>query len=467
VGVVPYRRRLLGLLVVAAVVGLPAGILRAACVGNSCDERAATNVRLPFCSLPDRVRQPIADGFRDGRSPDVLGVATSEGLRGTLDPDGGARAGSGKTPAARWTPWPSTGDPDLRVPIAFWGAGIRAGAPLPDGVGLRDVAPTLEGVLGIRRPHPGVRSGRAIDGVTTGEVPSLVLVVGLKLVGTADLEADPQAWPNLGRLLDEGAGTLLGSAGSLPLDPAATLTTLGTGALPSEHGITGRSVRGDDGRVTRAWSRGAPLTIVAALGDDLDMLRDQRPRVGVVLEEPTDRGLIGGTWYVDADRDDVIRAATDRAPGAVARLLDDGYGADDVPDLLGVTLSGRVGRIDRALGAILRRAVAATDGGVAVVVAGTGTPGAEAEPSATGTPGGPDGGSVLALVDGIEGTLGAGGVVAAAAAGGLFLDQDVLAEAGITNDRVVRAMLAARRPDGSRILADAFPGFAVSFARYC
>jgi sialate O-acetylesterase len=44
-------------------------------------------------------------------------------------------------------------------------------------------------------------------------------------------------------MLDDGAGTLEGETGSLPIDPAATLTTVGTGGLPSQHGITGSFVR--------------------------------------------------------------------------------------------------------------------------------------------------------------------------------------------------------------------------------
>ena len=55
----------------------------------------------------------------------------------------------------------------------------------------------------------------------------------------------------------------------------------------------------------------------------------------------------------------------------------------------------------------------------------------------------------------------------AAVAGGLFLDQAVMAANDITSDDVVRAMDAMKAPDGTPLFADAYPGFAISFSRYC
>ncbi len=64
-------RRLAVLLVALAVVAAPAVVLRALCVGESCDEANASTARVPFCPLPADVRDLIVAGFRDGRSPDV------------------------------------------------------------------------------------------------------------------------------------------------------------------------------------------------------------------------------------------------------------------------------------------------------------------------------------------------------------------------------------------------------------
>jgi hypothetical protein len=57
-------------------------------------------------------------------------------------------------------------------------------------------------------------------------------------------------------------------------------------------------------------------------------------------------------------------------------------------------------------------------------------------------------------------------IVEAAVPGGLFLDQDVLASDGLSSGAVVGPMLGMT-DRGRKVFADAFPGFAVSFARYC
>ncbi|HEX5949868.1 MAG TPA: hypothetical protein VFZ96_02605, partial [Actinomycetota bacterium] len=58
-------------------------------------------------------------------------------------------------------------------------------------------------------------------------------------------------------------------------------------------------------------------------------------------------------------------------------------------------------------------------------------------------------------------------VVAAEVTGGLFLDQTVLTEQAVTGQAVVDTLLDAETSDGETMFADAFQGFAVSFARYC
>ncbi len=42
-----------------------------------------------------------------------------------------------------------------------------------------------------------------------------------------------------------------------------------------------------------------------------------------------------------------------------------------------------------------------------------------------------------------------------------------MAANGITSDDVVRAMDAMTAPDATPLFADAYPGFSVSFSRYC
>jgi hypothetical protein len=430
------------LLVVLAFVGTPAVALRAFCAGKSCD-RAAPRAPAAFCSLDPAIRELIRNGFRDGRSPDALGVTASTSL--VTDVDG------------LQVPWPSarTRTAELQVPVVFRGPNILAGE-LSSSLGLDQIAPTLELALGIRRPHPDVRAGRAIDGVVhPGSSPApLVVEIVWKGVGMPDLTSSAHRWPFLEGLLDglahDGAAGLA-TAGSLPLDPTAVLTTIGSGGLPAQHGVTGTLVRADDGRVVRAFARGSPQPVIAALGDDLDHLTGGEARIGIVATDASDRGLIGGTWYGGADDDEVVVDAA-HARTDVADMLGSGFGADDVPDLLGVVLTGPVRRLDALtrsiVGDVTRRIPRTT-----VVVTATGSLRVAGETERASTVASAIGAAVPAI--GEQG------------AGGIFLDERAAAAAGISTQQVVDAMRTQRTSIDSPLFADAFPSFAVRFGRYC
>jgi len=445
---VVFGRRLLVLLLVLAAIGVPAGVLRAACAGKSCPAEVA-QARVPFCPLPAELKAKLAAGFREGRSPDVMAVTGNHAVAGT--------AGAG--------PWPSVAAASrvTAVPIAFFGTGIEPAAVVPRGTGLDAIAPTLADVLGFHRPHPDVRVGTAVAGNATGERPRLVLEVAWKGVGTQELRDDPRSWRSLRSLMARGAATVGGDTGSLPLDPAATLTTIGTGGLPSQHGITGALVRNDHGRVVRAWGPGAPFSVIATLPDDLDQAMDQRPLIGLVASDEADRGIIGGNWYIGHDRDTMVVATGGSAVPAAEQLLAEGFGRDAVPDILAVVLDGSVGSIDRRTQELVAAAERAAGGSVAVAIAGTG--------GGSGTDAGSTDGDRIRVPDIVSqvdaGVPGDPNVVAGAVSGGLFLDQGALAKEGISGDAVVQATMGVTTPDGTRVFEDAFQGFAVSFGKYC
>jgi hypothetical protein len=136
-------------------------------------------------------------------------------------------------------------------------------------------------------------------------------------------------------------------------------------------------------------------------------------------------------------------------------VLSGGYGSDRVPDLLGVVLNGRPAEVDRELHEIVAEADQAARGAAMVVVAGTGT--------TTATRGGIED-AVTQVEDDVPGDA---PVVSGIAAGGLFLDQRVMAREHISGQTVVDALFGAQATDGDPLFRDAFQGFAVSFARYC
>jgi len=355
-------RRFSVLLIALVLLAAPAAVFRFTCVGRACDATSGGAAEpAPFCGLPKPIRGLVQAGFREGRSPDVLGI-----LGGAGGVDGGTETWSQTVDVT----WPGLAS-DPSVPIAFAGAGIAAGASVEAGTTLSQIAPTLASAIGFDRPFPRVRSGVAIPGVVDGGRPRLIVEVALKGIGGAEV-ADPSAWPNLHRLMADGAGTMEASTGSLPLDPTASLTTIGTGGPPSEHGITGTVLRNTQGVVARAWEAGAPGSIIATLPEDLDEATDQRAMVGLVATERADAGIVGGTWYPRHDRDATASVRQPRnAVPAVRRMLAAGFGRDRTPDVLAVVIQGSAAELDDALGELWDATSEATRDAV-IVVAGTG-----------------------------------------------------------------------------------------------
>ena len=429
------------LLILLGVLGLPALALRIGCVGRSCDEQTAAASEVPFCSLDAGLRSRIEAGFREGRSPEVLAIARDEGISG----------GSGYRKTDGAIAWPSPELEAARIPIAFAGPGVTQ-MELPAGATVDQIAPTLTELIGFERPFPEVRSGTALEGVAGGDdAPALVLQVIYKGIGSTELEASRAARPYLEELMDVGAATMDGDVGALPLDPAAVLSTIGAGGPPRQHGVTGTFMRNERGELVRAFSPRAEVPIIATLADDLDEAMAQEPLIGLVGTSLTDRGVIGGDWYVGGDEDEVVIAPKNQI-GPAVEMLSDGFGDDDVTDLMTVVMEGRIGQLDRGLKAIVSAAEKAADGSVALAVTATGS----------AVDGGVDGASFVALVDEAVGEA----VTEAAVPGGFFLDQRALINAGVSEDLVVDELerLGGRDED---FFGDVFPAIAVSFARYC
>lgn len=427
----------------AVVIGSPAVLLRVFCVGRACERPVSTVAKVPFCSLPAELRGLIEAGYRDGRSPDVVAVTgTTPVLGGTDLPEVAP-------------PWPSVNDTAPVVPLVFVGKGVASRPRLPEQVTLDRIAPTAAALIGLDRPHPEVRSGTPIESVIEepGQARLLLEVVWVG-IGSQDLTAARGDWPALRSLLRDGAGTLRARAGSLPLDPAAVLTTIGTGGLPRQHGITGTLVRNEQGRLVYAWGRGTPFSVIAALGDDLDELRDQEPRIGIVAADRSHLGAIGGNWYLDTDQDDiVIGSGRASAQSQVATdLLRSGYGHDETPDLLVVTMRDSIEAMDRALQELVDAA-----GDEAVVVV-----------TSTGSMATQNGIRSATLRRDLEARIGSGDpVVEAMGLGGVFVNQETLAARDLSEDSLISALRETRTGGGRPLFADVFSSIAVSLARYC
>lgn len=153
-------------------------------------------------------------------------------------------------------------------------------------------------------------------------------------------------------------------------------------------------------------------------------------------------------------------APVDDQVRAVQKLLTQGaLGRDRITDLLGVVLSGPIAELDRALGELVELANGASRGSFAIVVTATG------ENSAGKT-------EITVDADALRRRLarsipGSTSLIEALVPGGLYLDQKALARLKLSDDVVLRELLALRSPTGGLLMADAFPAIAVTFGRYC
>jgi hypothetical protein len=441
--------RLLLVVVVAAAVAVPAAALRAACVAGSCHGTPKATLSVPFCAVPERARELLAAGYSEGASPDVIALTGPRPVVGS--------AGPGHAEPIRW---PTSGGDEARVPLVLIGPGVRGG-PLPSGTSLADVTPTVERPLGgaERRFPSGVRTGSALPVVAASSAPRLLLEVAWAGVGSEDLRARPSAWPYLHGLMRAGhtAGTLDATTGSLPADPAAVLTTLGTGSTPSEHGITGAFLRSPyTGDVVRAWRAGATPSSLPTLANDVLRRGHGAARAVLVTSESTDGGVVGGEFSVGSGRPR-IRVEPGGAQGlvdaSVRALRSARLGADDVPDLLVVVLRGPIAEMDSATRSIVRAARLEAGGSLLSVVTATGSS------RGVGAGSGADATTASTIRHELARALGRD-VVTAATPSGIFL------RPGTSAQGASRA-LTRIRAGGHLVFDNAFPTFSLALAAFC
>lgn len=136
-----------------------------------------------------------------------------------------------------------------RVPLVVYGAGIQPSDSV-ERVSLADVAPTVAELIGFDDFLDLGREGRPLPGISrSADRPELVVTFVIDGGGWNVLDEYPDAWPNLRRLMGRGATFRNALHGSFPAVTASAHATIGTGAFPRTHGITGHNLR--DGRKVR------------------------------------------------------------------------------------------------------------------------------------------------------------------------------------------------------------------------
>ncbi len=137
-----------------------------------------------------------------------------------------------------------------RIPLVVFAPGIVQPSDSTEPVTLADLAPTTARLMGFPFSTP---DGQVLPGVPkpTGRVKVIVTYV-IDGGGWNVLTKWGDAWPNLRRMMGEGANFRNATMGSFPSVTACAHTTIGTGRFPMHHGISGHNVR-VDGHVQKAW----------------------------------------------------------------------------------------------------------------------------------------------------------------------------------------------------------------------
>ncbi|TMK35648.1 MAG: hypothetical protein E6G58_08685 [Actinobacteria bacterium] len=132
-----------------------------------------------------------------------------------------------------------------RIPLVVYGPGIVQRSDSAERVSLADLAPTTARLIGFDG-WPGDRDGRVLPGLSvTRRTPKIVVTYVFDGGGWNVLRHWPNDWANLKRLMGEGANYRNALTGSFPAVTACAHATIGTGAFPKTHGVTGHNIRAD------------------------------------------------------------------------------------------------------------------------------------------------------------------------------------------------------------------------------
>lgn len=128
-----------------------------------------------------------------------------------------------------------------RVPIVVYAPGLVEPQDRTEEVTLADLAPTAATLMGLDVSFP---DGEPLPGIPSpARAPRVVVTCVIDGGGWNVLQKWPNAWPTLARLGRDGALYRNGFMGSFPNVTASAHATIGSGAFPWAHGISGHHVR--------------------------------------------------------------------------------------------------------------------------------------------------------------------------------------------------------------------------------
>ena len=182
-----------------------------------------------------------------------------------------------------------------RVPIVVYAPGIVGRGDSVDRITLADVAPTAARLIGFEAFRPA--DGSPLPGVPRPATsPNLVVTFVIDGGGWNLLTMWPEAWPELRRMMSGGITYRNAIVGSFPAVTASAHATIGTGAFPRTHGITGHNIR-DGSAVRKAYGEAGHADpsdiLVPTLADRWSAAAEGRAWVGEIGYQVWHIGMLG------------------------------------------------------------------------------------------------------------------------------------------------------------------------------
>jgi predicted AlkP superfamily pyrophosphatase or phosphodiesterase len=235
------------------------------------------------CDLPPAQLRRTVNGYITGKSGEIQFVLRTPHFFGLYSHSG---------------PWNYL----QRVPIFFYGPGVvPAVGEIGRPVTTADIAPTLARYLDFDFDTvDGDPLEEAVD--AEADPPKLIVVVVWDAGGRNVLAAHEDAWDTVRRLIPAGAWFEHATVGTSPSVTPAVHATIGSGVFPRRHGVLDLRIRDGDALVGPILN-GPQYMLEPTLADEFDRATGNRPVVGLIASEPT-LGMMGHGSYLDgADRD--------------------------------------------------------------------------------------------------------------------------------------------------------------------
>ncbi|MFP5351520.1 MAG: alkaline phosphatase family protein [Actinomycetota bacterium] len=243
------------------------------------------------CDVPEGILEKVWRGYVPGRSGDVLTIEQLPNQYNTRHS----------------TPFAYTQD----VPLVLYGPGyIQSGVNSDRETTVADLAPTFAELLDFEAPPEAV--GKTLEEALLPKnkrngIPKLIMTVVWDGGGDNVLEYWPESWPQLKKLMADGANYTQATVGSSPSITPSTHATMGTGAFPNRHGLADIKMR-VKGKIVDAWEGSSPKYLrLDTVADTWDLANDNVPLIGMMARDTWHLGMIGhGAYKQGGDHDIAI-----------------------------------------------------------------------------------------------------------------------------------------------------------------